>query len=115
MLSAAYAGVFDSLGWIFLFFTSTPLMIKIEDVFKTQSKGTLHIRGVRIPGFMWGLCWLYVCVPFFAYTGLRLPVETNVVMPFSLVETFGSFPVFGILITCAFLWNLIQVYEACEI
>lgn len=90
MLSALYAGVPDNLGAIFLFFAVNPILITLEDVCRTRVGKSSRLDGIGFLNILWGLAWVYVCVPWFAYTASRLPVETNAVMPFSFVEEFGS-------------------------
>ncbi|KAJ6040800.1 hypothetical protein N7444_009705 [Penicillium canescens] len=107
LLSAVYAGVSDNLGAIFLFFITIPLMITLEDVYRDRVGGTTHSGRMGILGFLWGLAWLYVCVPWFAYAALRLPVNTNAVMPFSFVERFGSQAVMGAVVSGGLLWAFV--------
>lgn len=104
VLSAVYAGVPDNLGAIFLFFIINPVLIKLEDVCTTQVAKISCLDGIGILGFLWGLTWIYPCVPWFAYTALRLPVETNAVMPFSFVEQFGSHAVMGVAALGGIFW-----------
>ncbi|KAJ5612754.1 hypothetical protein N7510_005948 [Penicillium lagena] len=106
-MSAAYAGVPDSLGAIFLFFITIPVMITLEDVYRTRVCGTSPLEPMGSLGFLWELAWLYVCVPWFAYTALRLPVRTSAVMPFSFVEEFGSQVVIGAVISGRILWTFV--------
>lgn len=104
VFSAVYAGVLDSLVGIFMFFVTVPFFIIIEDVCKSRWSGTSHLRSVGALGFLWGLAWLYVCSPWFGYTALRLPVETNPVMPFSFVEVFGIQAVMGAVVSGWLTW-----------
>ncbi|CAG8896927.1 unnamed protein product [Penicillium egyptiacum] len=106
LLSAVYAGVPDSLGAIFLFFITVPLLIMLEDAYRVRVGGTTHSRRMDTLGFLWALAWLYACVPWFAYTALRLPVNKNAMMPFSFVESFGSQAVMTMVLSGGIIWAL---------
>ena len=82
-------------------------MITLEDVYRNRVGGTTRSGQTGIIGFLWGLAWVYVCVPWFAYTALRLPVNTNAVMPFSFVERFGSQAVTGAVVSGGILWAFV--------
>lgn len=91
MLSAIYAGLPDNVGTIMLFFVSNATVISIEDFIRPRSRGDKD-SDTAWTRFLWVLSlltWTYMSVPLFAYTALRLPVETNEIMPVSLVEKVG--------------------------
>ncbi|KAL3485493.1 membrane bound O-acyl transferase family-domain-containing protein [Aspergillus germanicus] len=83
MLSAIYAGVPENMGAILLFFVGNAAAIVVEDVFRPRPRAGRDSEAVwiRFLGFLGLLTWTYVSVPLFAYTALRIPVETNEVMP----------------------------------
>lgn len=91
MLSAVYAGVPDNIGAIMLFFVGNAAAIVVEDLIRPRPRADRDSDTAWTPylSFLSLLTWTYLSVPLFAYTALRLPVETNEVMPFSLVEEAG--------------------------
>jgi hypothetical protein len=108
MLSAIYAGVPDNLGAILLFFVGNAAAIVVEDLVRPrpQAGWDSETAWTRLLGFLGLLAWTYVSVPLFAYTALRLPVETNEVMPVSLVEEVGGRAVAGVVIVGWAGWSL---------
>lgn len=91
MLSAVYAGVPENIGAIMLFFLGNAAAIVVEDLVRTRDRGDKEpiTMWTRFLSFSSLLAWTYVSVPLFAYTALRLPIETNEVMPASFVEEVG--------------------------
>ncbi|KAF9890732.1 hypothetical protein FE257_005598 [Aspergillus nanangensis] len=106
VLSAAYAGV-PGLGAIYLFFLANSVVITVETVYRARLDGSERPGRMNWPGFLWKLTWPYVCLPWFAYPALRLPVKKNAVMPFSFVEEFGSPAVLGMLAAGGIVWRFI--------
>ncbi|KAL2793375.1 hypothetical protein BJX66DRAFT_338835 [Aspergillus keveii] len=112
MLSAIYAGVPDNIGAILLFFVGNAAAIVVEDVLRPRSrtgrgKDSETIWG-RLIGSLGLLLWAYVSVPLFAYTALRIPVETNEVMPVSLVEEVGGRVVAGGVFVGWIGWTMVE-------
>ncbi|KAL4984138.1 membrane bound O-acyl transferase family-domain-containing protein [Aspergillus falconensis] len=106
MLSAVYAGVPDNLGAIFLFFVGNAAAIVVEDACRPRPSRNARRRWDRPLGFLGMLAWFYVSAPWFAYTALRLPVETNELMPFSFVEAFGSRVMMGVVVSGWAIWTM---------
>jgi hypothetical protein len=94
MLSAIYAGVPENTGAILLFFVGNAAAMVVEDLVRPRPRAgggrDSESAWTRSLGFLGLLSWTYVSVPLFAYTALRIPVETNEVMPLSLVEQVGG-------------------------
>jgi hypothetical protein len=109
MLSAIYAGVADNIGAIMLFFVGNATAIFIEDLVRPRSRADRDsdTAWTRFLGFLGLLTWTYVSVPLFAYTALRLPVETNEIMPVSLVEEVGWRVIAGVVTAGWAGWTLI--------
>ncbi|KAL2831309.1 membrane bound O-acyl transferase family-domain-containing protein [Aspergillus pseudoustus] len=125
MLSAVYAGVPDNVGAIFLFFAMQPVaiiaehsilgMVHAPERHGNDRRSNAHDderkerrgRGWQLLlGPAWTLLWFYLSAPWFAYTALRLPVETNAAMPFSFVEAFGPRVMAGVVCLSWLSWNL---------
>ncbi|KAL4899813.1 hypothetical protein BDW74DRAFT_183300 [Aspergillus multicolor] len=109
MLSAVYAGVPDNIGAIMLFFVGNAAAIVVEDLVRCrpQSDKDTNSPWTRGLGLLCLLTWAYVSVPLFAYTALRLPVETNEVMPISFVEEVGWRAVAGVVFAGWTGWTLL--------
>jgi hypothetical protein len=102
-----YADVLESLWALFLFFFTVPFWVKVEDLLIAQSGGKSHSGGANLLNFVFSMTWLYVCTPWFGYMMLRLPIETNAVMPFSFVEEFGIQAVMGTVALGLLLWSTV--------
>ncbi|KAL2815870.1 hypothetical protein BDW59DRAFT_166604 [Aspergillus cavernicola] len=107
LLSAAYAGVPDNLGAIFLFFVGNATAITVEEVCRPRAGRNSQMIWSFL-AFLCELMWFYVSAPWFAYTALRLPVEKNAMMPFSFVEEFGSRAMTGVVVSGWTLWTVVS-------
>ncbi|KAJ0415691.1 membrane bound O-acyl transferase family-domain-containing protein [Aspergillus carlsbadensis] len=112
VLSAIYAGVPDNIGAIFLFFVGNAAAIVVEDVVRPRPpprarRDSDETAWSCFLGFLGLLAWTFVSVPLFAYTALRIPVQTNVVMPVSLVERVGGRVVAGGVFAGWVAWNTV--------
>jgi hypothetical protein len=109
MLSAVYAGVPDNIGAILLFFVGNAVAIVVEDLVRPRPRAgrDSDTAWTRFLAFFSLLTWTYVSVPLFAYTALRLPVETNEVMPVSFVEEVGWRAMAGVVSAGWAGWTLI--------
>ncbi|KAJ5091013.1 hypothetical protein N7532_009697 [Penicillium argentinense] len=109
MLSAIYAGVPDNIGAIMLFFVGNAAAIVAEDLVRTRPRADRDsdTAWTRFLGFLSLLAWTYVSVPLFAYTALRLPVETDEVMPVRFVEEVGWRVIAGVVSVGWTGWTLI--------